>query len=62
VPNEGVAHAYAVPAGIVPVGAYENVALLHAVVLCEAMIAAGLTVTVTVKVAPVHVPEVGVTL
>ncbi len=50
---------------MVPDGVYENVTLLHDDVLCAAvMIAAGFTVTVTVKVALLQVPggEVAVTL
>ncbi len=51
------------PAGIVPEGVYVKATLLQAVVPFEAIIAAGLMVTVTVNTVPVvHVPEVGVTL
>ena len=41
-----------------------NATLLHVLVVCDAMIAAGFTVTVTVNGVPVHVPvaDVGVTL
>ena len=36
--------------------------MLQAVVACADITGVGLTVTVTVNTAPVHVPEVGVTL
>ena len=36
--------------------------MLHDVVVCEATVATGFTVTLTVNAAPVQLPEVGVTL
>ena len=60
----GAAHANVVPEGIVPVGVYEKVAPLHEDVasLWEEIIAAGLTVTETVKVVPEQAPITGVTV
>jgi hypothetical protein len=53
-----------VPVVIVPPGVYENSVALHVELVCEAMIAAGLIVTVNVNGVPVQLPvgEVGVTL
>jgi hypothetical protein len=67
VPSVGDAHVYVVPAGIVPVGVYENARSEHAEPVCELIVATGLIVTVTVNGAPVvHVlplfTDVGVTL
>ena len=43
------------PAAIVPVGVYENGTVLQVTVVCDAMIPAGFTVTVTVNGTSVHV-------
>ncbi len=44
-PSVGGAQEYVVPAGMTDaVGVYENPKLLHAVVLCEAILACGLTI------------------
>jgi hypothetical protein len=70
-PVGGADHVYVVPDGISPggieaavaVGAYENAKPLHALVLvCELIMGAGFITTVTVKVLPVQLPVVGVTL
>jgi len=58
----GLPHLYVVPAGIVPVGLYVNGTVLHVVVACELIVAAGFTTTLTVNAAPVQMPELGVTL
>ena len=55
------------PAGIVPVGVYENAKAEHADPACDAIVATGLIVTVTVNAAPVVqvlplFTDVGVTL
>ena len=61
--NVGAAHEYVVPAGIVPVGVYENARAEQADPVCETIVATGLIVTVTVNTAPVvQLPDVGVTL
>ena len=64
VPSIGLAHVYVVPVGIVPVGVYENATAEQVTPVCEVIVATGLTVILTVNVAPVHVPagETGVTL
>jgi hypothetical protein len=56
--------AYVVPVGITPAGVYEKPTALHDAVLCGAIVATGFTVTVTLKAAPVQLPDgdVGVTL
>jgi hypothetical protein len=59
---DGDDHAYKVPDGMLPVGLYVNAMVVHVVVLCEDMIAAGFTVTVTVNALPVQLPDDGVTL
>ena len=53
---------YVVPVGIVPVGLYENPAVLHDDVVCDAIVATGFTTTLTVNTTPVQLPELGVTL
>ena len=62
----GVAHVYVVPEGTIPFGplAGEDVKLLipHIVVVIAVMAGVGLTVTVNVKVAPVQLPDNGVTV
>jgi hypothetical protein len=57
-------HAYVVLPGMMPVGVYANGTVVHVAVLCALIVATGLTVTVTVKAAPVQLPdgEVGVRL
>ena len=55
------------PAGIVPVGVYEKARAEHADPACDAIVATGLIVTVTVNAAPVVqvlplFTDVGVTL
>ena len=50
-----------VPTGT-PAGVTVNAAPLHIVATCAPTAGVGLTVTVTVKVAPAHVPVVGVTV
>ena len=64
VPPGATDHEYEVPVGTVPVGVYEKATPLHAGVAsaCEAIIAAGLTVTDTLNADPVQAPDVGVTL
>ena len=61
-PSVGVLHVYVVPVGIVPVGVYEKPTALQEVVACEAIVVTGFTTTLTVKVLPKHVPDVGVRL
>ena len=61
--TDGAAHAYVVLAGIKPVGVYVNGRFVHIDVVCEAILATGLIVTVTVNTVPVvQIPDVGVTL
>ncbi len=64
VPRVGAAQAYRVPKGTMPEGAYAKVTLLQDEVVCEAIVATGFTVTVTLNTVPVQVPggDVGVTL
>ena len=52
------------PVGIEPVGVYENADAEQVTPVWEVIIATGLTTTLTVNIAPVHVPagDTGVTL
>ena len=55
-------HAYVVPAGITPVGLYENATAEQVDPACDDSVATGFTTTLTVNADPVHVPDAGVTL
>ena len=63
---DGTAQLYVVPAGTVPLvpltGVTINPTPLQTVVVMAVINGCGLTVTVTVKVAPVQLPESGVTV
>ena len=62
----GALHPYVVPAGITPLVTFTGVTLkntpLHVVVLIAVILAYGLILTVTVNVAPVQLPDTGVTV
>ena len=61
--TEGAVQLYSVPAGIVPlVGINANEAPLHTEAVIALIVAKGLTVMVTVKMAPLQIPETGVTI
>jgi hypothetical protein len=60
----GADHVYVVPAGTIPLvplaGVTVNAVVLQVVAVIAVMFGLGLTVTVSVKLAPVQLPEVGV--
>ena len=62
----GALQLYVVPAGITPLVTFTGVTLkntpLHVVVLIAVILAYGLILTVTVNVAPVQLPDTGVTV
>ena len=64
--TDGVLQLYKVPAGTTPsvplVGVNVNNTPLQVIVVIAVTLAVGLIVTVTAKLAPVHVPDTGVTV
>ena len=64
--TKGAAHEYVVAAGTIPFaplsGAETNVPPLHISAVMSVIPGFGLTVTVTVNVEPIQVPDVGVTV
>ena len=62
----GAAQLYVVPAGTMPLipfaGVEVKVASLQITFVIGVIAGTGLTVTITVKVAPVHIPDNGVTV